>query len=204
MGRREENKQKKREKLEAEGLRLFLERGYDGASIEQIAAASGVARGTFYLYFDDKLTLFETLVDRWFRVVLELLRDVDARIARTEAQPELVNIYGEMATNIAMTAIAHGEALLLAFRELRRVGEAGDALRSREAQLLEVVTELTRKAADRELIKVSDPALATLVIYGAVEKITYLTLSGEQDLDDPLAMAQEVMTMLSRALDLPV
>ena len=36
MGRREENKQRKRERLEAEGLKLFLERGYDSAFSAEI------------------------------------------------------------------------------------------------------------------------------------------------------------------------
>ena len=73
MGKREENKRKKREALEAEGLRLFLEHGYERTSIEQIAAAAGVARGTFYLYYEDKLQLFLTLVDRWYDLVIGMM-----------------------------------------------------------------------------------------------------------------------------------
>ena len=72
MGRREENKQAKRQRLEREGLRLFLEAGYDRTSIEQIAAASEVARGTYYLYFADKHALFATLMERWFDLHLYL------------------------------------------------------------------------------------------------------------------------------------
>jgi AcrR family transcriptional regulator len=43
---------------------VFARRGYHAAKIDDIVAAAGVARGTFYLYFDDKRAIFEEIVDR--------------------------------------------------------------------------------------------------------------------------------------------
>lgn len=43
---------------------VFAKRGYHAAKIDDIVAAAGVARGTFYLYFDDKRAIFEEIVDR--------------------------------------------------------------------------------------------------------------------------------------------
>jgi AcrR family transcriptional regulator len=43
---------------------VFARRGYHTAKIEDIVAAAGVARGTFYLYFEDKRAIFEEIVDR--------------------------------------------------------------------------------------------------------------------------------------------
>jgi AcrR family transcriptional regulator len=43
---------------------VFAKRGYHAAKIEDIVAAAGIARGTFYLYFDDKRAIFEEIVDR--------------------------------------------------------------------------------------------------------------------------------------------
>ena len=63
MGVREARKEARRAAIEQAGLRGFLARGYDLCSVEQIAAEVGIARGTFYLYFDDKHALFEELVD---------------------------------------------------------------------------------------------------------------------------------------------
>jgi len=42
---------------------VFARRGYHAATIDDIVAATGVARGTFYLYFDDKRAVFEALID---------------------------------------------------------------------------------------------------------------------------------------------
>lgn len=44
--------------------RLFYQRGYDGTSVQAIIDAVGVAKGTFYHYFDSKEDLLDELVER--------------------------------------------------------------------------------------------------------------------------------------------
>jgi AcrR family transcriptional regulator len=43
---------------------VFARRGYHAAKIDEIVATARIARGTFYLYFEDKRTIFEEIVDR--------------------------------------------------------------------------------------------------------------------------------------------
>jgi AcrR family transcriptional regulator len=46
-----------------EGARsVFLARGFDAASMADIARAAGVSKGTLYVYFDNKEQLFEAIV----------------------------------------------------------------------------------------------------------------------------------------------
>lgn len=54
----------KRESLLAAGLALFGERGYDGASVEEIAQHAGVAVGAFYQHFASKRQLVLVLMAR--------------------------------------------------------------------------------------------------------------------------------------------
>src|SRR5450631_4238838 len=42
----------------------FAKHGYHAAKVEDIVNAAGVARGTFYLYFEDKRAICEEIVDR--------------------------------------------------------------------------------------------------------------------------------------------
>jgi AcrR family transcriptional regulator len=53
-GLRERRKRQTRERIVAEGLRLFAEQGYGATTCEQIAAAADVSPATFYRYFPTK------------------------------------------------------------------------------------------------------------------------------------------------------
>ena len=44
--------------------RVFMEQGFDGASMNEIARAAGVSKGTLYVYFPDKSRLFEAIVEQ--------------------------------------------------------------------------------------------------------------------------------------------
>jgi AcrR family transcriptional regulator len=61
---------------------VFAKHGYHAAKVEDIVNAAGVARGTFYLYFEDKRAIFEEIVDRLLvRFGMAIQRvDVDANV----------------------------------------------------------------------------------------------------------------------------
>ena len=44
-------------------VQVFADKGYHGTSITDLVEAAGVARGTFYLYFDGKHVIFLELLD---------------------------------------------------------------------------------------------------------------------------------------------
>ncbi len=58
---------KKRERILQAALMLFGERGYDGASLDEIAARAGVAVGSIYLHFRSKRQLLQVLMDELLR-----------------------------------------------------------------------------------------------------------------------------------------
>jgi AcrR family transcriptional regulator len=43
--------------------KVFMDLGFDGASMGEIARAAGVSKGTLYVYFADKNRLFEAIVE---------------------------------------------------------------------------------------------------------------------------------------------
>ena len=53
--------QKRRQVLDG-ARRVFLNAGFDGASMGEIAKSAGVSKGTLYTYFESKEELFETLI----------------------------------------------------------------------------------------------------------------------------------------------
>lgn len=59
----EDDSAKRRQILEG-ARHVFMDRGFDGASMGEIARAAGVSKGTLYVYFTDKNALFEAIVQQ--------------------------------------------------------------------------------------------------------------------------------------------
>lgn len=53
----------KREKIIDCAIDEFAERGYEGASISRMVARAGIAKGSFYQYFEDKEDLYGYIID---------------------------------------------------------------------------------------------------------------------------------------------
>src|SRR4051794_12198344 len=61
-GKRDENRRQKNKDLQAAALELFLRKGIEGTTIDDIVERAGVAKGSFYRYFNDKDALARALV----------------------------------------------------------------------------------------------------------------------------------------------
>jgi AcrR family transcriptional regulator len=93
---------------------VFARRGYHTAKIEDIVAAAGVARGTFYLYFEDKRGIFEEIVDRTIaRLGMSIVR-VDPNAGRTVAdqvKEQILRVVRVLLEDRATTKILLSDAL---------------------------------------------------------------------------------------------
>ncbi len=58
------SRERKRQELLACAARVFARHGFPGTDMQAIADAAGVAKGTVYLYFDSKESLFLAAVDQ--------------------------------------------------------------------------------------------------------------------------------------------
>lgn len=65
-----QDSEKRRQILEG-AREVFLGRGFDGASMGEIALAAGVSKGTLYVYFENKQKLFAALVAEQSRQTAE-------------------------------------------------------------------------------------------------------------------------------------
>lgn len=95
-GRRERKRRQTRERIEAAALTLFLKRGFDGTTIEDITEAADVSKRSFFDYFPSK----EEVVFAWQDSFADELTDAVA------AQPEEASIVEviEAAVNAALNA----------------------------------------------------------------------------------------------------
>jgi AcrR family transcriptional regulator len=75
--RARKTKAERRGELLGAARAVFVEKGYAAASVDDIVARAGVARGTFYLYFADKRAIFEALADDFLARISACVRSID-------------------------------------------------------------------------------------------------------------------------------
>ena len=63
-----------RQRLVAEARRLFADKGFEGVSVDDIAAAAGLTKGAVYYQFKDKTDLFRAACEA---VMADVARYVD-------------------------------------------------------------------------------------------------------------------------------
>ena len=73
----ERAKQERRRQIMGAAKTVFAEAGYHGASIHAIIEKAQIARGTFYLYFESKASVFDAILDL-------AMTELRARIHRIE------------------------------------------------------------------------------------------------------------------------
>jgi AcrR family transcriptional regulator len=73
----ERAKQERRRQILGAAKAVFAEAGYHGASIHAIIERAQIARGTFYLYFESKAAVFDSILD-------QAMAELRSRIRRIE------------------------------------------------------------------------------------------------------------------------
>lgn len=89
MSKLEFNKRQKRDSLLEAAFSLFTSKGINKTSISDIVQQSGVAKGTFYLYFKDKYDIRNKLIAR---KASQLFRKADDALTKTD----ITNIFEEV------------------------------------------------------------------------------------------------------------
>ncbi len=109
-GKVAENKRQKKEALLENALELFLSKGLQDTSIADIAKKAGVAKGTFYLYFKDKVDLRNILIaheaSKLFQQATAKLDDTSEEWKQMEFEEQMVivvdHIINELSANKKM------------------------------------------------------------------------------------------------------
>ena len=110
--------------LEA-SLKVFSEKGYHAAKIEDIAAELNIGHGTFYRYFKNKLDIFNHVVEDIVRMITELVTDINPNEAETledyRRQLEMIGdrLFGLFEANRPIARVLFYEAFGIDDAELR-------------------------------------------------------------------------------------
>jgi len=65
------DKERMRHDIMEAAMRVFADKGYHATSVKDLADAAGLAKGTFYIYFESKDAMTIAIVDRHFVAITE-------------------------------------------------------------------------------------------------------------------------------------
>jgi AcrR family transcriptional regulator len=102
------------QQIKEAALQVFADKGYHNTSVTDLVAAAGVARGTFYIYFESKESLFLELLDDLVAELRAGIKGVDpAAEAGVRAQlPAVIGrVLHTVSDNRALTRILFREAI---------------------------------------------------------------------------------------------
>lgn len=114
-GRREANKEDKRERIREAAFELFLEHGVGGTKLADVAERAGVAKGTLFLYASDKEDLVCMVMHERLAVAVE--RAFHTLPRGVPLLDQLVHVFG-------LLLRTYGEAPDLASAFVRALGTA--------------------------------------------------------------------------------
>lgn len=159
---------------------VFAKIGYARATVDDIVRQAGVARGTFYLYFEDKREVFEELIDSFaLKISGAIVRIVTDDPSNPVADQVLQNIRGILGVCLqerAMTKILFTDAVGIDPEFQRKLQTFYDGV-------VQLLTESLRDGQALGIVADGEPRVLAYLSIGALKELLYqavtLGLSGE-------------------------
>ncbi|MEK5641207.1 hypothetical protein BK138_15100 [Paenibacillus rhizosphaerae] len=172
---RDQKKKSTRENITRNAIQMFKEKGYDNVTVEEIAAACGIAKGTFFNYFPKKEHVLLYVADSY----ASLMDDI---VARHQDGPlkqrilrilrDLLHIYMQHEELLRLTLMETIKAEIVSGSELTNISNFKNALRR-------VMVDAGEQDPQQRL---SDPELSAGVVVGLLFQ-TLITLSSKMNED---------------------
>jgi len=173
--------------------KVFAEKGYHAAGVADIIEAAGVARGTFYLYFESKRAIFDELLDLLFHEIETQIRRVDPSAGAEGSAVQMLEnvgrVFDALLRNRDLTRILLREAVGLDAGFDRKL----DEFYKRLAGLIE---RSLRSGREMGIVREVDLRVAPLMILGALKQVLDHSLIEPGSLPDAPALAREFLAVV--------
>ena len=173
----------------------FAKRGYHQTTIDDIVAQAGVARGTFYLYFEDKRAVFSDLIDRFAaQLAMTIVRittdDPDANVA-AQVRENIRRIIGTCLGDRAMTKILFNDAVGVDPAFDRKLMNFYDSM-------VGLLTESLRDGQALGVVSDGEPRVLAYLTLGALKELLYQAVTLGLAEESAEVLTQQMFTFLGR------
>jgi AcrR family transcriptional regulator len=170
--RREDEKAHRRETLIDAAEQVFAARGFDAATLDQVARQARVSRALIYLYFADKAALHFAITERGLRNLRERFQAARAGAKRGIEQVEAI---GRAYTRFAGECPVHFEAMSR-FEAHPHTPDKVDpaeqaAMEAGFAVHAETVQALEHGVRDGSIAPMENPLLVAITLWGFVHGV---------------------------------
>jgi AcrR family transcriptional regulator len=167
------SKLERRQDLLRAARTVFAEKGYHEAKVDDIVALAKVAKGTFYLYFRDKRSVFAELVDGLYARLGGAILQVDpAADVESQVKHNIRAIVAVLLDDPALTSIliSHAAGLDPAFLTQVRAFNQGVKL---------LLVESLAAGQRLGIVEGGDPKLYATFTIGALKEVMFENALGE-------------------------
>jgi TetR/AcrR family transcriptional regulator, mexJK operon transcriptional repressor len=183
---REEAGQRRAEVLDI-ALEVFLERGYEGATVDQIAAAAGASKRTLYAHYEDKPALFKAAVAR----AIERYADEAAKVMviQSDDLEEALTALGRMRLAHVMSPVGQRLQRILHSEAYRFPEIFAWSYEKTAKPMLDFLADVLRRHAADGRLDIDDPdrtaaAFLSLVVGGPARAVASGQVLDPVELED--------------------
>lgn len=199
-GKRDLNRRKRVQDLMGAGRDLFLKRGIEAVTIDEVAREAGMAKGNFYRYFRDKADLVEAVIEPVASTTREALDACDGKLREANSRDEAVAAYAELGNRLVGALAMYPDAMCLYLQERRAPATtARQAISNLASELDDRAMTLSQVAVDRDFVSVSDPRVSALAVLGAVEALALASVRNQVQMD-PIQTTRSLISIVLEGL----
>jgi AcrR family transcriptional regulator len=168
--KRSQGRDERRTQLLDAARKVFAVKGFHAATVDDITRAAGVAKGTFYLYFAEKRTIFYELIQRFFEMVTEAGMSVAADVDTTG---DFLEHVGRAARRLATIFRENRDLVRLTYRESMSMDERLERMvREFYRRMGQIEADNIRLGVKLGLLRDDiDPLVAAFAQIGMVERV---------------------------------
>ncbi|MGV3622682.1 MAG: TetR/AcrR family transcriptional regulator [Archangium sp.] len=190
------NRQKKAQTIRDAALLLFLERGIEGVSVDDIMKAARMAKGSFYRYYADQVALVDELMSPTRVLLTDAMVQCCKELETASSRDAMFKAYARIGDVLATLLMEHPGPVRLYLQESRAPAQgARKPIIDIAATVAHYAIEMTRIAQKHGILKPIPVAVSALTVVGAAERLLLAVLH-EEDIGNPLEVPAALTTLI--------
>jgi TetR/AcrR family transcriptional regulator len=165
--RKEREKEQRRELIIDSGEKLFLKNGLNGTTMNEIAKACELSKGTLYLYFTSKEQLYLTIILRGMTILLDIMKRYQDAITDPVLRLEKI---GEAYFDFYQQYPDHFKLMSNIIEQVgfsKDIIEVGSRLREQEKGVWSLITDIIHDGITRNMFRDDiDPLEVSMSLWG--------------------------------------